>query len=214
MSVSLRSIGGGPGKKRGPGRPGRSPREHLAVGKTADRADIGRRLVPSWPLIVGLAVFIRALAQPTALLNDPDTYLHIAAGRWMDAHAALPVHDPFSHSLAGAVWVPHEWLAELVLATVYEAAGWSGLVLLTAAAFALSLAILTRFLLRHVEPFSALIAVMLGGAMVLGHLLARPHLLALPLLVAWAGALFAVRDAEAAPPFRLLPVMALWANLH
>jgi len=38
----------------------------------------------------------------------PDTYLHIAAGRWTLAHAALPVHDPFSHSLAGATWVPHE----------------------------------------------------------------------------------------------------------
>jgi hypothetical protein len=35
-----------------------------------------------------------------ALLNDPDTYLHIAAGRWMLA-TALPVHDPFSHSFAG-----------------------------------------------------------------------------------------------------------------
>jgi hypothetical protein len=184
------------------------------VSKTADGTGIGRRLVPSWPLIVGLAVFIRALAQPTALLNDPDTYLHIAAGRWMLAHSALPVHDPFSHSLAGAAWVPHEWLAELVLATVYDAAGWSGLILLTAAAFALSLALLTRFLLRYAEPFSALIAVMLGAALVLGHLLVRPHLLALPLLVLWAGALFAARDAEAAPPYRLLPVMALWANLH
>ena len=43
------------------------------------------RLVPSWPLSVGLAAFIRALAQPMALLNDPDAYLHIAAGRWMPA---------------------------------------------------------------------------------------------------------------------------------
>ena len=58
-----------------------------------------------------------------ALLNDPDTYLHIAAGRWMLAHAALPVHDPFSHSLAGATWVPHEWLAEIILAVVYDLAG-------------------------------------------------------------------------------------------
>src|SRR5215471_10113404 len=163
---------------------------------------MGRRLVPSWPLIVGLAVCIRAIAQPTALLNDPDTYLHITAGRWMLAHAALPVHDPFSHSLAGAVWVPHEWLAELVLAAVYDAAVWSGL------------ALLTRFLLRYAEPFSVLIAVMLGGALVLGHLLARPHLLALPLLVVWAGALFAARDTQTCPPFRLLPVMTLWANLH
>jgi len=39
-------------------------------------------------------------------------------------------------------------------------------------------------------------------------------LLALPLLVLWSGALFAARDAGSAPPFRLLPVMVLWANLH
>src|SRR6266481_1593763 len=213
MSVSLRAIGGGLGNTRAPGCADEESARHLAVSKTADRTGIGRRFVPSWPLIVGLVLFIRTLAQPTALLNDPDTYLHIAAGRWMLAHAALPVHDPFSHSLAGAVWVPHEWLAELVLATVYDACGWSGLVVLTAAAFALSLALLTRLLLRYAEPFSALIAVMLGGALVLGHLLVRPHMLALPLLVLWACALFAARDAEAAPPFRLLPVIALWANL-
>jgi hypothetical protein len=186
----------------------------VLVSKAADGTGIGRRLVPSWPLIVSLVVFIRALAQPAALLNDPDTYLHIAAGRWILAHAALPVHDPFSHSLAGAAWVPHEWLAELVLAAVYDAAGWNGLVLLTAAAFAASLALLTRFLLRYAGPFSTVIAVTLGAALVLGHLLARPHLLALPLLILWSGALFAARDGGAAPPIRLLPVMALWANLH
>jgi hypothetical protein len=173
-----------------------------------------RQFIPSWPLIVGLAFFIRALAQPMALLNDPDTYLHIAAGRWMLAHAALPVHDPFSHTLAGAVWVPHEWLAEIALAATYDLGGWSGLVLLTAAAFAVSLALLTRFLLRWAEPFSTLIAVALGAALVQGHLLARPHLLALPLLVVWSGALFAARDTGSGPPFRLLPVMVLWANLH
>jgi len=149
-----------------------------------------------------------------ALLNDPDTYLHIAAGRWMLAHAALPVHDPFSHSLAGATWVPHEWLAEIILAVVYDLAGWSGLVLLTAAVFAASLALLTRLLLRWAEPFSALIAASLGAVLVLNHLLVRPHLLALPLLVVWSGGLFAARDTGSGPPFRLLPVMVLWANLH
>src|ERR1700736_5188966 len=88
-----------------------------------------RRMIPSWSLIVWVAALARALVQPAALLNDPDTYLHIAAGRWMLTHLALPVQDPFSHSLAGAVWVPHEWLAEIILALVYDAAGWSGLVM-------------------------------------------------------------------------------------
>jgi hypothetical protein len=176
------------------------------VGATR-REGWGEGLIPSWPIIVGLAAFGRALAQPTALLNDPDTYLHIAAGRWMLGHFA-------SHSFAGATWVPHEWLAEVVLAAAYRAAGWSGLVVLAAACFGATMAILTRFLLRHFEPFSALIAATLGGSLVLGHLLIRPHILTLPLLVIWCGALIGARDAGEAPPLRLLPLMALWANLH
>jgi hypothetical protein len=87
----------------------------------AARSGLGR-LVPSWPLIAALLALGRALAEPLALLHDPDTYLHIAAGRWMLAHAALPTQDPFSHTFAGARWIPHEWLAEIVLAAVFAAA--------------------------------------------------------------------------------------------
>jgi len=172
------------------------------------------RLLPSWPLVVALLVLARALAQPGALLHDPDTYLHIAAGRWMLAHHTLPTRDLFSYTFAGAQWAAPEWLAEIGLAAVYRATGWSGLVLVTVACFAVSLGLLTRFLLRSCEPFSALIAVALGAAMVEPHLLARPHMLALPLLVLWSGGLLAARDAGTVPPFRLLPIMVAWANLH
>src|SRR5271155_1015196 len=190
--------------------------EHLSgqgIEGTAARSWPGR-LVPSWPLIVAFLAIGRALAQPRPLLPAPDPSLHSAAGRWMLAHGPLPIRDPFSYTFAGARWVPHEWLAEIVLAAVYRAAGWSGLVLLTIGCFAISLALLTRFLLRWAEPFSALIAVALAATLVESHLLARPHLLALPLLVLWSGALFAARDIGSAPPFRLLPMMVLWANLH
>jgi hypothetical protein len=173
-----------------------------------------RRLLLSWPLIVALLALVRPLAERGALLHDPDTYLHIAAGRWMLAHWALPAHDPFSYTFAGAYWAAPEWLAEIVLAVVYGAGGWGGLVLVTIACFAVSLGLLTRFLLRWCEPFPALIAVALGAAMVEPHLLVRPHMLALPLMVLWSGTLLAARDVAGAPPFWLLPVMALWANLH
>jgi hypothetical protein len=53
-----------------------------------------------------------------------------------------------------------------------------------------------------------------GAALVLPHLLARPHVLALPLMVLWCGALFRVRDNDRAPPWAMLPVMMLWANVH
>jgi len=177
--------------------------------RTASRA-----LLPSWPLIVGLFAFARTLAAPGSVLSDPDTYLHIAAGRWILAHGALPVRDPFSYTMAGHTWVVHEWLAEVILAAVYALGGWSGLVLLTAACFAASASLLTRLLLRRADPFSAVTAALLGCAVALGHLLARPHLLALPLLVLWCGILIQARDDGKAPPLWLLPVIMLWANLH
>ena len=46
------------------------------------------------------------------------------------------------------------------------------------------------------------------------HVLARPHVLALPVMVAWVGGLIAAADRREAPSFWLLPLIALWANLH
>jgi hypothetical protein len=172
------------------------------------------RLMPSWPLLIGLAAFARALADPARLLADPDTYLHIGAGRWMLDHLALPFADPFSHSMAGAAWLPHEWLAEIGLAAAFALGGWTGVVLVTAASFAITVAVLLRLLLDRLDPLWALIAAVAGLALLMPHLSARPHLLALPLLVIWCGRLFAARDNGRAPPLWLAAVMVLWANLH
>jgi hypothetical protein len=179
-----------------------------------DMRPLSHRLLPSWPLIVGVAAMIRPLAEPHAVIGDPDTYLHIAAGRWIFAHAALPAQDPFSHSMAGAPWVAHEWLSEVILAAVFGLTGWPGLALLTALCFAGAMALLTRSLLRNGEPLSTLILVASVALLAMPHLLARAHTLAVPLLVVWSASLFAARDAGRGPPLRLLPVMMLWANLH
>jgi hypothetical protein len=184
------------------------------VARPAPGAVAWDRLVPAWPLLMGLAVFGRLLGERMALLNDPDTYLHIAAGRWIVAHRALPMHDPFSHSMPGADWISSEWLAQIVMARVYDGFGWSGIVLVTAAGVALAVGVLVHFLLRRFAPLPALIAAAAAAALLLPHALARPHVLALPLLVLWSGLLLAARDADRPPPFAALPVMVLWANLH
>ena len=172
------------------------------------------RLVPSWPLIIGLAAFGRLLAEPTGLLNDPDTYLHIATGNWILAHDALPLNDPFSHTMPGAGWISSEWLAQIILAAVFDGFGWRGVILIAAASIALAVAILTHFLLRRLAPLPTLIASVAATALLLPHALARPHVLALPLLVLWSGLLLTARDADRPPPFAALALMVLWANLH
>lgn len=166
------------------------------------------------PLGVAGVVYALLLIAGQKLLNDPDTYWHIATGRWIWAARAVPTVDPFSHTLAGAPWHAHEWLAELILAGAYGVAGWAAVVALISAAIAMSFGLLTRALQRFVAPTAALAMVALTFYLAAAHLTARPHALALPLLVAWGASLIRARSGERAPSLALLPLMTLWANLH
>lgn len=166
------------------------------------------------PLLVALLVYALALAAGARLLDDPDTYSHVAVGRWIIAHAAVPHVDVFSYSMSGMPWVADEWLSEVVLAAIQAHLGWEGLVLATALTFALTLALLARALRRSLDPPYVAIAMVAAWGLSFPHLTARPHVFALPLLVIWTDALVRARQADRAPPPWLLAVMALWANLH
>jgi len=181
---------------------------------TASRPAAKSRFGVSLPLLVALAAFVTVLASGSGRLGDPDTYWHIVVGRWILAHHAVPHADIFSYSMAGAPWVPHEWLAETIFAPLYDQWGWNGVVLATAASFAATLAILTRILLRWLEPAHALAGMATAWGMALSYLLARPHILTLPIMVLWFAALVEARERDRAPPLWLATLMTLWANLH
>src|SRR5574340_1340220 len=102
----------------------------------------GRHTRLSWPLVIGALTYLASLLSADRLLADPDTYWHVAAGRWMLEHGTVPAHDPFSHSIPQAPWTAHEWLSEIILAATYSAGGWPGIVVISALSFALTLAIL------------------------------------------------------------------------
>jgi hypothetical protein len=75
-------------------------------------------------------------------LSDPDTFWHIATGKWMLAVRAFPRQDIFSHTAYGQPWVSPEWLAQVILFEAYDLLGWSGLVLLCGLVTALTFALL------------------------------------------------------------------------
>jgi len=166
------------------------------------------------PWLVGAGVYALLLTLAPRLLNDPDSYSHIAIGRWIMAHRAVPASDPFSFSMHGAPWISFEWLSEVIDAAAYALSGWAGVVALAAAAIALAVALLMRFLLRELSPMPALLMVMAAVTLLAPHMLARPHVLTLPIMVAWAAALVRCMDYRAPPPYWALPLLVLWANLH
>jgi hypothetical protein len=166
------------------------------------------------PWLVAAGVYALLLTLGPRLLSDPDSYSHIAVGRWIIAQGALPSSDPFSFSMNGAPWVPFEWLSEVIFAAVYALAGWAGVVVLSAASIALAIGLLTRFLLRELAPTLALLVVIVAVMLLAPHMLARPHVLMLPIMVTWAAALVRCMDTRAPPPYWALPLLVLWANLH
>ncbi len=128
-------------------------------------------------------------------------------------HHAVPHTDPFSYTFAGAPWLAHEWLSEVLMAAAFRLGGWSGVLILFGGAAALTLGLLARHLSRWLVPLPAAVTFFISAGCIAGSLLARPHLLALPLIEAWtAGLLIAAERGRV--PWLLLPLMTLWANLH
>jgi len=169
----------------------------------------------SWPLALGMALFLGlASGDGQGLLGDPDSHWHIAVGNWMLAHGTVPTVDTFSFTFAGQPWIAKEWLSQLVMAVAYNAGGWGGVAMLSAAAISVSFALLLRLLLRDLTPLTALLFTLAAVVMASSHLLARPHVLAFPVMLWWVAGLVRAVEERRAPGPVLLLAMLLWANLH
>jgi hypothetical protein len=178
-----------------------------------------RRLFqPTLTDLLGLLLLVLVIVTGSRrLFGDADVATHVATGRWILDHRSVPTTDPFPGPFQGHEWFAHEWLTDLLMGAIHAAAGWPGIVWLSALLIAAAHVILYRHLLRRgddaVAAFGATMAAASAASM---HWLARPHLVTVLFLVIWTAALEGV--ARGALPSRrlfLLPPLALlWANLH
>src|SRR3954468_23450130 len=168
---------------------------------------------PAW-LWIGIGVYALVLVGGRALLNDSDTYWQIAVGQWILDHHALPRVDIYSFTKAGEPWMSSSWLAQVLYAISYNLAGWTGPVVLAATCIAATFALFTYILSRRIPAAYAVAVAMVVLALSMGHFLARPHVLVLPIMLTWANGLMLASERGEAPSPLLLPLIALWANLH
>jgi hypothetical protein len=180
----------------------------------ANRVTTGRMTPVLLPLCVGAGAYLLLFFIGDRLLQDSDTYWHIEIGQWILDHAAVPYSDFYSFTRSGSPWMSNAWLSQVLYATAFAHAGWAGPVALAALATAAALMIFLKQIECCFEPVHRILLALLALVLSAPHLLARPHVLALPLMVAWAGGLIRAVDQRSPPPWLLLPLMAVWANLH
>ena len=173
------------------------------------------------PLLLALSALL-LLGLFSTELSDPDSWWHLATGRYIVTHHRLPVPDPFAYTTAGAppaspaeartryFNLTHEWLAQCVWYLI-EAAGGLGAVVLWKA-----------FLLALLCALTGWVAARRSGSLLWGIAAAlaaawlatwfdrdRPSILSYVFTAAFIAIL------EDRKRLWLLPALALvWANCH
>jgi hypothetical protein len=156
-------------------------------------------------------------AGRSGFLNDPGTFWNTATGAQVLATGRLPTTDSFSCTFGGQPWVPNGTLGAVILAILYRIGGLDTLVLATAVILAALCTWMAHRLIR--VGFHWLFGVTLVFLFIIAsqyHYHARPHL-ATMLLLAWTFVRLADYEAgriSFAGLLWLVPVLALWLNLH
>lgn len=176
------------------------------------------KALPSRSLVVPLAVALAAMAFLFSCnkVFDPDTWWHLATGRWVMENRLVPAHDIFSFATADAPWVAYSWLPATGMYLVHAAGGPAALVLVKAAL--ISASFLLAFLLSvraRVHPWLAAAALALAIPVARFQFRDRPQILMFALV-----ALFFWLLAEPGAERRRGTWLALgiaqvaWANVH
>jgi hypothetical protein len=163
------------------------------------------------PLYVAAAAFAIAVSLPA---GDPDTYWHLASGKWMVEHGQLLRSDVFSSTVNGAPYSVGEWLGELAIYGAYLLGGWAGIALLRATLVAVGAFFITRVALRAAPaPFALAVTALALGLSEISWT-DRPQLFTFALFPLLLELLIAARAGRARLLIAVPPLLLLWTNLH
>lgn len=170
-------------------------------------------------MVLGLAILF-ALA-PLFLLQNPyvadyDLGFHLRTGEWILQHGTVPRVETFTSSAMGRPWVAYSWLFEILLTACMRRFDLVGVVLLGVVMrllIALAAWDLIRRLLPRFWPAVGLTALVVGVSGLLNG--PRPVLFSNLFLIVVLDAVFISEESRSARPlWFLLPLFALWANVH
>ncbi len=146
---------------------------------------------------------------------DNDLWGHLFFGREISVSGTIPTLNTYSFTAPDQPWINHEWLAEVIFWGIYSRFGSSGLILLKTVVGAGLLWVLNLTLKAHVSsPVIRLLSLVWVMALLSPGFDVRPQVFT---LLFFALVLFLLHRSEAMGEkvlFRIVPLTALWVNLH
>jgi hypothetical protein len=132
----------------------------------------------------------------------------------LNSHS-IPSVDPYSSTAAGAMWIDHEWLAELLFALGWVTGGPAGLVALKIILAVGTAALCFLHLIRAGVPEERAWAILLMFVALLPpFMMVRPLLFTIPGFAITLIVLYRAEQGHLRSLWILPPLYALWANLH
>ncbi len=182
----------------------------------ASRAEQILRLMPSPALLFAVATGgVMAAINVAKGFQDPDYFWHFTTGKLIVSTGSIPSTDPFSFTWAGQPWTLHEWLSEVLIYLLVTAFGQLGSLIVFGILPALIFGVLIHALRRQGVGLLAIgVAVGIGAWSVVPYVTLRPQAVSWLLLAVLVSFLWSLSSAHPRRVLWLLPLFALWANLH
>ncbi len=163
------------------------------------------------PGLVALVIVIADSGQTT----DTDLWGHIRFGQAVIAHRHLILQDPYSYTVYGIGWSNHEWLTEVAMAVAYNTLGVVGLKLWKFICVAATMLLVVMGLAdTRATPTAQLNTLTVVAIATMPQMEFRPQLFTFVLFAAMLALLARHNYRGLAPLWLIIPMMALWANLH
>jgi hypothetical protein len=176
-----------------------------------------RDTAPRWPVALATCLLL-SLAFVAGFVRDfsGDFHWHVVQGAWMLDHGAILHSDVFSSTVRGQHEYADEWLGDVLLAIAFRAGSYPACYALRGVALALTFGLLAREMTRlgiGRVVAATLLAPVLGELLFRFYL--RPETLTFPLFAAIIALLGEhERTGERKHLLYVLPLLALWSNLH
>jgi hypothetical protein len=165
-----------------------------------------------WVLVSLAAMLWIAMGTP---LPPLDFWWHLRAGEVIWNTRSIPRVDTFSFTAQGKDFIYQNWLSEIVYHLTYLTGGFPLLICLHAVTFVLSFGLVLR--ISWLVTGSARLAVactLVGEFMAIRFTNARPQIFSMLFFSVYYFVLQRYRRHPDRAPYLLIPLMALWVNMH